>query len=217
MVESREHTPGARAGTDETAARPKRLWHLLLVALAVTALTTTVGWAMAPAEERPPPRVVEPPLPAVPLPTLAGAAPSGSARPVQPVRASPSGTTSPSRSAPPEPTRTTSPTPGPASPTPSRSPEVPELTPLPASSERELRAEDGGPETTVEFVNRRDDQVTLYRLNEWGYRVRVTRLAAGESHPQATQVGHPWVVTNRYGSTLAVFQPVAEPARAIIQ
>ncbi|WBB77928.1 hypothetical protein O7606_16870 [Micromonospora sp. WMMD882] len=201
---------------------------MLLVALVVGVLTTTLGWAFASAvDERAPHAVTEPPLPAVPLPTLDRGTPSVSVRTGRP---SPSATTrSPSPTASPSPTGKATRSASPAAPSPSATsrppsgpspdgvPGLPELTALPASRERDLEAENGGPATSVEFVNRRDEQVTVYWLNHWGHRVRLERLDPGESHRQSTYVGHPWVVTDRHGTALAVFQPIAEPARATVR
>lgn len=209
-------TTSAEADPEERRHRSTGLRNALLVALAVGALTTALGWALAPADERAPRLVTDPSMPAVLLPTLAvDATPSRMTRPGGPSPAGSTATPSPDRT--PSPTSTVGRTPVSAGPTATRPPELPELTPLPASQERDLHSVDGGPETTVDFVNDRNEQVTVYRLNRWGYRVRVERLASGESHRQATYVGHPWVVTDRHGEALAVFQPIAEPARAVVR
>ncbi|BCL15261.1 hypothetical protein GCM10017556_30000 [Micromonospora sagamiensis] len=186
----------------------------------VGAVTVAVVWALGTATTPVPRPVADPSVPAIPLPTFVGATPQAAAatartaptKSASPTPASPSPTPTPS----PDRSATASGRPG-SAPSRSGAPGVVELTPLPAEQERDLRSVDGGADTTVEFVNRRTGQVTVYWLNQWGYRVRVERLSPGESHRQDTQVGHPWVVTDGNGRALAVFQPVAAPGRATVR
>ncbi|OZV76507.1 hypothetical protein CA850_26945 [Micromonospora echinospora] len=189
----------------------------------VGVVTGTVIWALGTATEPVPRPVADPSVPALPLPTFVGTTPRPAAAParaattasptVSPASVSPSpGSPTPSRDR--NATASGRPT---SAPTRSATPDVVELTPLPAEKERDLRSVDGGADTTVEFVNQRTGQVTVYWLNHWGYRVRVERLSPGESHQRDTQVGHPWVVTDGDGRALAVYQPVAAPARAVVR
>ncbi|MFI6821466.1 hypothetical protein ACIBJE_11000 [Micromonospora sp. NPDC050187] len=217
-------TRAAGSGPQETGGRRFRSswWAYSLVAAMVGAVTVTVVWALGTATDPVPRPVADPSVPAIPLPTFVGTTPRPAADPARatttasatasPTSASPSpGTPTPSRDR-----SVTASRPGPA-PTRSATPDVVELAPLAAEEERGLRSVDGGADTTVEFVNRRTGQVTVYWLNHWGYRVRVERLSPGESHRRDTQVGHPWVVTDGDGRALAVYQPVAAPARAVVR
>ncbi|MFB9545138.1 VHL beta domain-containing protein [Micromonospora sagamiensis] len=215
-------TRAAGSGPQETGGRRLRSlwWAYSLVAVMVGAVTVAVVWALGTATTPVPRPVADPSVPAIPLPTFVGATPQAAAatartaptKSASPTPASPSPTPTPS----PDRSATASGRPG-SAPSRSGAPGVVELTPLPAEQERDLRSVDGGADTTVEFVNRRTGQVTVYWLNQWGYRVRVERLSPGESHRQDTQVGHPWVVTDGNGRALAVFQPVAAPGRATVR
>ncbi|GLY26043.1 hypothetical protein [Micromonospora sp. NBRC 101691] len=218
-------TRAEASGPQETGGRRFRSSWLAysLVAAMVGVVIGTVVWALGTATEPVPRPVADPSVPALPLPTFVGTTPRPAAAParaattasptVSPTSASPSpGSPTPSRD------RHVAASGRPASaPTRSPTPDVVELTPLPAEEERGLRSVDGGTDTTVEFVNQRSGQVTVYWLNHWGYRVRVERLSPGESQRRDTQVGHPWVVTDGDGRALAVYQPVAAPARAVVR
>jgi hypothetical protein len=192
-----------------------------LVAFVVGGLTVAVAWALDTAATPVPRPAAEPSVAAIPLPTFVDTTPKAapgrtaaknSATPTSsPISPSPSAEESSAG-----PSASTGDRPG-TSPTQPSAPGVPELTPLPPEQEQGLRSVNGGADTTVEFVNQRDDQVIVYWLNHWGYRVRVERLSAGESHQEDTNVGYPFVVTDGSGRALAVFQPVASPARAVVR
>lgn len=218
-------TGAARPNSRTEDRRRPRLawWGYSLVAAMVMAVVTAVFWALGAASTPVARPVVDPSVPALPLPTFVGTTPrsataSEQSTPTASVSASPTDASpSPDTSEPSaEPGSTASG--GPASaPTGSAPPEVAELTPLPAEQAQGLRSVGNGAHTSVEFVNERAEQVTVYWLNHWGFRIRVTRLASGQSHHRDTQVGHSFVVTDQGGRALVVFKPVAEPARAVIR
>ncbi|MEU4565743.1 hypothetical protein [Micromonospora sp. NPDC023956] len=220
-------TRAAGSGPQETSGRRFRSswWGYSLVAAMVGTVTVTVVWALGTASTPVPRPVADPSVPALPLPTFVGTTPrpaAASARSTPTAPAATSPTVSPTSASPsagtPTPDRSTTAGSRPAAtPTRSAAPDVVELSPLPAEQEQDLRSVDGGADTTVEFVNQRAGQVTVHWLNHWGVRVRVERLSPGESHRRDTQVGHPWVVTDGDGRALAVYQPVAAPARAVVR
>ncbi|WP_221329609.1 hypothetical protein [Actinoplanes sp. L3-i22] len=92
-----------------------------------------------------------------------------------------------------------------------------ELPALPGTAEQTLRATDGGPQTRVEFVNETAQNVTIAWLGYDGERSVYATLAAGEKYTQDTFVGHVWIAAGPGGDALAVFQPTAQPARAVIR
>ncbi|MFE0588639.1 hypothetical protein [Micromonospora echinospora] len=214
-------TRAEASGPQETGGRRFRSSWLAysLVAAMVGVVIGTVVWALGTANQPVPRPVADPSVPALPLPTFVGTTPRPAAAPARAATTASPTSASPSPSSPTPPRDRSATASGRPASTPTRSatPDVVELTPLPAEEERGLRSVDGGADTTVEFVNQRTGQVTVYWLNHWGYRVRVERLSPGESHRRDTQVGHPWVVTDGDGRTLAVYQPVAAPARAVVR
>ncbi|WP_232510646.1 hypothetical protein [Micromonospora maris] len=181
------------------------------------------GWPHAPDLPWPPPGTLTPSAPQASS-SVGGVS---STRPIAPSQVS-SPTRSPSSAAAtrtsPAATRTTSPAAPSASPsrtvrpTPSPRPAEPrELTPLPPWRERDLRSVSGGQETSIEFVNHRSRSVIVYWLDHHGHRRQYAVLEPSESYQQHTYVGHPWVVTDRRGRSLACFEPTANPARAVIR
>ncbi len=181
------------------------------------------GWPHAPDLPWPPPGTLTPSAPQASS-SVGGVS---STRPIAPSQVS-SPTRSPSSAAAtrtsPAATRTTSPAAPSASPsrtvrpTPSPRPAEPrELTPLPPWRERDLRSVSGGQETSIEFVNHRSRSVIVYWLDHHGHRRQYAALEPSESYRQHTYVGHPWVVTDRRGRSLACFEPTANPARAVIR
>ncbi|GIJ23418.1 VHL beta domain-containing protein [Micromonospora lutea] len=211
------------------------------VAAAVLGLILTVLW---PATE--PPTVAAPdapagwipPPPGSPAGNLDGFASAGAPSPSAPTPSSSVGGVSSSRpnlsrkaTPPPSPTSAdsptraatpnTRPTPSPsrpvAPPATTRPPEPEHLNPLPAWRERGLRSTDGGSETSIEFVNLRSRSVIVHWLDHRGHRRQYAVLQPHESYQQHTYVGHPWVVTDRRGRTLACFEPTGTPGRAVIR
>ncbi|MEW2473101.1 hypothetical protein AB0875_04840 [Micromonospora gifhornensis] len=181
------------------------------------------GWPHAPDLPWPPPGTLTPSAPQASS-SVGGVS---STRPIAPSQVS-SPTRSPSSAAAtrtsPAATRTASPAAPSASPsrtvrpTPSPRPAEPrELTPLPPWRERDLRSVSGGQETSIEFVNHRSRSVIVYWLDHHGHRRQYAVLEPSESYQQHTYVGHPWVVTDRRGRSLACFEPTANPARAVIR
>ncbi|SCL37577.1 hypothetical protein GA0074692_4715 [Micromonospora pallida] len=213
-------TRAAGSGPEDEGRRRPRLawWAYTLVALVVGGLTVAVVWALDTAVTPVRRPAAEPSVAAIPLPTFVDTTPKAApGRTAAKTSATASPSPSPTAATPsPDPSASTGDRPEP-SPTRSASPGVVELTPLPAEQERDLHSVNGGADTTVEFVNQRDGHVIVYWLNHWGYRVRIERLSPGESHREDTNVGYPFVVTDGSGRALAVFQPVASPARAVIR
>lgn len=92
-----------------------------------------------------------------------------------------------------------------------------ELPALPGTAASTLRATDGGPQTRVQFVNTTSESVSIVWVGYDGQRSSYAELAAGEKYLQDTYVGHVWLAARADGSEIAVFQPTAQPARAIIR
>jgi len=74
-----------------------------------------------------------------------------------------------------------------------------------------------GAETQILFVNRYDFDVELFWLDPEANRQSYGRLKAGQEKAQHTYAGHVWLVAQPGGSTLAVFEAEAAPARAVIE
>ncbi len=73
-----------------------------------------------------------------------------------------------------------------------------------------------GPETELVFVNQSAGEVELFWLDSSGQRRSYGKLAAGEERRQHTYAGHVWLVADRDGKTLALFQADEQPDEAII-
>lgn len=94
----------------------------------------------------------------------------------------------------------------------------PELPALPAGTDAtKLRSTGNGPSTMVAFVNDRSEPVIVSWLDPTGQRVEYQRLEPGGTYLQPTYVGHPWLVSAVDGTEIALFQPVAQPSRAVIK
>jgi dipeptidyl-peptidase 4 len=74
-----------------------------------------------------------------------------------------------------------------------------------------------GEETELVFVNRTQGDVDLYWLDSEGERKGYGRVGAGGERRQHTFAGHVWLVTDRAGTVLGVFEATEEPGRALIE
>ncbi|GIE77215.1 hypothetical protein Aph02nite_31650 [Actinoplanes philippinensis] len=92
----------------------------------------------------------------------------------------------------------------------------PDLPALPGSAETGLRAADGGPATQIRFVNTTGGKVVIAWLGYDGKRSDYATLDPGQTYEQQTFVGHVWVAATVDGEAIAVFQPTAQPGRAVI-
>jgi dipeptidyl aminopeptidase/acylaminoacyl peptidase len=74
-----------------------------------------------------------------------------------------------------------------------------------------------GGDTSLTFVNRTGEEVTLYWLDFEGRRREYGKLAPGGTRAQHTFAGHVWLVTrSRDGRALAVFEGQENPSVAVI-
>ena len=74
-----------------------------------------------------------------------------------------------------------------------------------------------GEETELVFINRTGADVELYWLDREGERRDYGRVGADGERRQHTFAGHVWLVTDRTGTVLGVFEATEEPGRAIIE
>ncbi len=68
------------------------------------------------------------------------------------------------------------------------------------------RSRNSAEETELTFVNQTRDDVELYWVDTEGVRKSYGRLRAGQERKQHTFVGHLWLVTDKVGAKLAVFE-----------
>ena len=73
-----------------------------------------------------------------------------------------------------------------------------------------------GSDTSIVFVNRTAAEVELFWLSTDGGRRSYGKIAPGKEHDQHTFAGHVWLVTNKLGESLAVFEAEENPLRAEI-
>ena len=74
-----------------------------------------------------------------------------------------------------------------------------------------------GEETELVFVNRTQSDVELFWLDSEGERKGYGRVGAGTERRQHTFAGHVWLVTDRTGTVLGVFEATEEPGRGVIE
>jgi hypothetical protein len=74
-----------------------------------------------------------------------------------------------------------------------------------------------GPETEITFDNQLAQPVELFWLDADGNRQSYGMVDPGAQHEQHTYGGHVWLVADRQGQTLAVFEATDNPAMAVIQ
>ena len=71
-------------------------------------------------------------------------------------------------------------------------------------------------ETSVLFVNQRDDDLSLYWLDFDGGRKRYGTVKAGRSWDQATFAGHVWLLTDASGRVVAITRARKQPGRLVV-
>src|SRR5438552_11906170 len=79
-----------------------------------------------------------------------------------------------------------------------------------AAEEKGVRALKSDIPTSIEFLNRGQQPIKLYRLDEEGKRVFVAELKTGERRTEATFLTHPWLLTDEQDNALALHYPDAE-------
>ncbi len=90
--------------------------------------------------------------------------------------------------------------------------------PLPAAQGRvPRRSRRTGDETSITFVNQTRDDAEVFWLDAEGERRSYGRLRPGQERSQHTFEGHAWLVTDKLGNTLAVFEADATGRRAVIE
>jgi len=94
----------------------------------------------------------------------------------------------------------------------------PEKTLAPRTHDRiPRRSRRTGDETEIVFVNNTSDDVELFWLDTDGNRRSYGRLRPGQERRQHTFEGHVWLLTDRIGTTVAVFEADADANRALIE
>ena len=73
-----------------------------------------------------------------------------------------------------------------------------------------------GEETTLNFVNRTKDDVQLFWISATGQRQQYATLHPGQQYEQHTFAGHVWLVTDKEGKTLGVFEATEGDGDAVI-
>jgi dipeptidyl aminopeptidase/acylaminoacyl peptidase len=90
--------------------------------------------------------------------------------------------------------------------------ERPKARPRNRKSPDELRASVGtGEETEIAFINRTEDDVELFWIDEGGNRTSYGKILAGQKHQQHTFAGHVWQVRGAEGKILDVLMAEEEP------
>lgn len=80
------------------------------------------------------------------------------------------------------------------------------------------RSRQTGEEVEITFVNATRDDIELFWLDTEGERRTYGRVRAGQERQQHTFAGHVWLVTDRVGTTLGVFEAAdAGSNRAVIE
>lgn len=79
------------------------------------------------------------------------------------------------------------------------------------------RSRTTGEETELTFLNQTREDVELFWLDTEGTRRPYGRLRPGQERRQHTFEGHVWITTDRFGTTLAVFEADASGNRAVIE
>ena len=74
-----------------------------------------------------------------------------------------------------------------------------------------------GEETSITFVNQTRDDAELYWLDTEGQRRPYGRLRPGQERTQHTFEGHAWLVADKLGNQLVVFEADATGRRAVIE
>lgn len=80
-----------------------------------------------------------------------------------------------------------------------------------------LKSGDFSNETQILFMNQSNNPIKTYWVNYGGGLEFYNDLLPGQEVLQQTALGHVWIVTDENNQCLAIFKPVAEPARAILE
>ncbi|MCL4194839.1 MAG: DPP IV N-terminal domain-containing protein, partial [Thermoguttaceae bacterium] len=73
-----------------------------------------------------------------------------------------------------------------------------------------------GAETSITFVNQTKDDVDLFWLDSTGEQKPYGSVRPGQEHRQHTYAGHVWLVCDREGKTLAIFEAAEDGGTAVI-
>ncbi len=73
-----------------------------------------------------------------------------------------------------------------------------------------------GANTTITFLNKTDEDAVLYWINSEGQKVEYGSIPSGGRRKQNSYAGHMWLVTDKSGKMLGVFEATADPGLAII-
>ncbi|MBN2138580.1 MAG: DPP IV N-terminal domain-containing protein, partial [Sedimentisphaerales bacterium] len=73
-----------------------------------------------------------------------------------------------------------------------------------------------GPETSITFVNRRDNDIDIYWVNPERQRQHYANLKPGDEHRQHTYTGHVWLVLDDQDRTLGVYEATEEEDLVVI-
>ena len=73
-----------------------------------------------------------------------------------------------------------------------------------------------GTETSITFVNQTKDDVDLFWLDSTGEQKPYGSVRPGHEHRQHTYAGHVWLVCDRAGKTLAIFEAAEDGGTAVI-
>lgn len=85
------------------------------------------------------------------------------------------------------------------------------------SQERPRPSRRTGPETSITFANRTKADVLLHWIDPDGQQKSYGTIQPGGEFRQHTFAGHVWLVTDREGKPLAVFEATEEPGTAVIE
>ena len=91
--------------------------------------------------------------------------------------------------------------------------------PLPARQGNRVprRSRRTGEETSITFVNQTKEDAELFWLDTEGQRRSYGRIRPGQERTQHTFEGHAWLLVDKLGNTLAVFEADATGRRAVIE
>ena len=90
-----------------------------------------------------------------------------------------------------------------------------ELEPLACSLEGSLVSAGGAP-TTIFFDNQTNEQRNVYWLNFAGQRVFYATLRPGLSHTQQAYAGNVWMITDKGGHCLSMYEAIAAPGKVTL-
>ena len=90
------------------------------------------------------------------------------------------------------------------------------LDPLACSLEGPLVSAGGAQATTIFFDNQTNEQRNVYWLNYAGQRVLYATLRPGGGYTQETYAGHVWIITDREGQCLSMYEAIAAPGKVTL-